>query len=102
MKTTLPLTVLISLLTFFSYGQEQERSFTDILRKHFPRYKSISENAYRRNEIERAEFVFDTLVKNQLIGTKFDDYSLKRIHESDIKLSSVQKPIFIQTFVSWS
>lgn len=96
---------LLVLLVFFqvtlSNGQEQPVLFSDALRVNFSKYVSQSNLAYKQGDFERGQFLFDSLVKHQLIGSKFNNYTLKRVSDRKLKMSKVKKPIFLITYASW-
>jgi thiol-disulfide isomerase/thioredoxin len=81
--------------------QEPSKSFTEAIRTNFVKYKNQSSEAYRIGDFERGQFLFDSLVQNQLIGSKFNDYTLKRINNRKLKMSKVKKPIFLVTYAAW-
>jgi len=97
------LLVKIALLFFplFLFSQEETPLFSDAVRINLSKYKNESELAYKNKDFEKGRFLFDSLVKNQLIGTRFNDYSFKKINGNKLKLSAIKKPIFIQTYASW-
>lgn len=81
--------------------QESPKLFTEAVRTNFLKYKLQSSEAYRVGDFERGQFLFDSLVQNQLIGSKFNDYSLKRVSNRKLKMSKVKKPIFLITYAAW-
>ena len=95
--------VKIALLLFplFSFCQEEIPLFSDAVRVNLSNYKNKSELAYKNKDFAKGRFLFDSLVKNQLIGTRFNDYSFKKINSNKLKLSSIKKPIVVQTYASW-
>lgn len=100
MKTTL---LFMSFLFFTSYCHSQEpgKLFPVAVKENIKKYNLLSSRAYEVGDIEKGKFLFDTLVSNQLVGTKFQDYSLKKFSGGRLKLSSIKKPILIQTYASW-
>lgn len=101
MKNTL---LFMTLMLFFgiAYGQEQEqKSFSAAVKQNIKKYNTLSSRAYESGDVEQGQYLFDTLVANQLAGTKFEDYSLKKFSGGKLKLSSIKKPIMIQTYSSW-
>ena len=81
--------------------QDSPKLFTEAVRTNFLKYKSQSNEAYRVGDFERGQFLFDSLVQNQLIGSKFNDYSLKRVSNRKLKMSKIKKPIFLITYAAW-
>lgn len=87
----------------FSQDQEQPKSdsFADALRNNLGKYNAKVNQAFEKNNIELTQVLFDSLVDYHLAGTKFEDYTLKTFERRKLKLSSIQKPIFILTYASW-
>jgi len=81
--------------------QKTPKLFTEAVRTNFLKYKYQSNEAYRVGDFERGQFLFDSLVQNQLIGSKFNDYSLKRVSNRKLKMSKVKKPILLITYAAW-
>jgi len=99
-KTTL-LFISFFVFTFSCYSQEQAKLFSAAVKANIKKYNLASSRAYEKGDLEKGQFLFDTLVSNQLVGTKFQDYSLKKFSGGRLKLSSIKKPILIQTYASW-
>lgn len=97
----LSVVLVLSLLSFSVYGQENKRLFSDAVRTNFFRFKSESNRAFKEGDFDRGQFLFDSLVQNQLIGSKFNDYSLKRVSNRKLKMSKVKKPVFLITYAAW-
>ncbi|RKS18475.1 thiol-disulfide isomerase/thioredoxin [Flavobacterium endophyticum] len=75
--------------------------FSDAIKINFKKYSSESNLAYKNKDFKRGKFLFDSLVKGQLVGTKFDNYSFKKIQGGKLNLESSKKPIFLLTYASW-
>ena len=95
-------TLLISLLFIFSANcQENKNSFTYVIKSNIKKYNLESNQAFENNDSEKGQILFDSLVSNHLIGTDFEDYTLKGFERRKVKLSSFKKPLFILTYASW-
>lgn len=96
---------LLALLFLFniysSYSQDTIVYFSDAIKGNIKSYKKSSNKAYESNNIDEGKKLFDSLVKTKLIGTKFDDFSLKVYKEKNVKINRISKPIFIITYASW-
>lgn len=97
----LSLTALFTLSILFSYSQDTISYFSDAVKKNIKSYTKASNKAYEANNIKEGKNLFDSLVKNKLIGTKFDDFNLKVYKEKNVKINRINKPIFIITYSSW-
>lgn len=95
------LTLIVSLFFTASYSQDTITYLSDAIKENINPYKKASNSAYEKRNIEEGKNLFDTLVKNKLIGTKFDDFSLKVYKEKNVKINRISKPIFIITYASW-
>lgn len=94
---------ILLIFTFFSFGfcQDEDVNFNDALKVHLKKHNIKSDIAYENKNMQEGEVLFDSLVQNHLIGTKFEDYAFKSINDKKQKLSSFKKPIFILTYASW-
>jgi thiol-disulfide isomerase/thioredoxin len=95
------LIILLTLLPLSLYSQSDTLYFSDVIKIGFKKYKKESDRATRRGDDERAKFLFDSLVKNHLAGTQFDNFTFKKANGSKFKLSSIKKPVMLITFSSW-
>lgn len=93
--------IVILIFPLFLYSQEKPVLFSDAIKINFKKYSTESNLAYKNRDFERGRFLFDSLVANQLIGTRLDNYTFKKIQGSKLKLESVKKPIFLLTYASW-
>jgi thiol-disulfide isomerase/thioredoxin len=95
------LTVILSFFFTASYCQDTITYLSDAIKENINPYKKASNSAYEKRNIEVGKNLFDSLVKNKLIGTKFDDFNLKVYKEKNVKTNRINKPIFIITYASW-
>jgi thiol-disulfide isomerase/thioredoxin len=95
------LTIILSLSFSASYCQDTITYLSDAIKENINPYKRASNLAYDKRNIQEGKNLFDTLVKTKLIGTKFDDFSLKVYKEKNVKINRISKPIFIITYASW-
>lgn len=96
------LLISLSLLySVFTFSQEEVKAFPLAVKENIKKYNVVSNKAYEIGDLEKGQFFFDTLVSNHLVGTKFQDYTFKRVFGGKLKLSAIKKPILIQTYSSW-
>ena len=81
--------------------QENKNSFNYVVKANIKKYNLESNLAFENKDSEKGQILFDSLVSNHLIGTTFEDYTLKGFDKKKIKLSSFKKPLFILTYASW-
>lgn len=94
-------TLIFSLTLTVSYCQDTITYLSDAIKENINPYKRASNIAYEKSDIEEGKNLFDSLVKNKLIGTRFDDFNLKVYKEKNVKINRIDKPIFIITYASW-
>lgn len=94
-------TVFFTLFISFTYSQDTINYFSDAIKENLKPYNKASNKAYENYNIKEGKNLFDSLVKNKLIGTKFDDFNLKVYKEKNVKINRINKPIFIITYASW-
>ena len=95
------LLILLNILGFLAFGQQQAILFSDAIQPHLKKYNIQSDIEFEKGDIERGQFLFDSLVKNYLVGSRFDDYTLKNVNGRKVKLSKIKKPIYVITYASW-
>lgn len=95
--------LLIISLNYFvpAFSQEEVKKFPDAVKENIKKYNAASSKAYEIGDLEKGQFFFDTLVSKHLVGTKFENYTFKRVFGGKLKLSDIKKPILIQTYSSW-
>ncbi|MBP9793415.1 MAG: thioredoxin family protein [Flavobacterium sp.] len=99
MKTLLTYIAVFTIT--LGYSQNLEYSFPSAIKKHIKEYNKQSDLAFKENETIKGQILFDSLVSNYLVGTQFQDYTLKSFKKKKIKLSKFKKPVFILTYASW-
>lgn len=98
---------LLHLIIFFLFsltalGQIPDSLyFSNAIKINFTQYKKESTLAFVTGNMERGQFLFDSLVQHRLIGTTFDNLTLKKSSGARLKLSSVKQPMFLLTYASW-
>ena len=98
------LRILLFINLFFvvaAYGQEQQLSFSQAISNYLPKYKEKADKAYRLQNIERAEFLFDSLVNNCLKGSRLDNFKVKAVEGDPVSLDEFRKPVYLITNASW-
>ncbi len=94
--------LLLTILPFqFSFSQDKVVYFSDAIKSNIKKYNSESDKAFENGNIAVGQALFDSLVQNKLVGSKFDDYSFKSVNSRKVKLSKIKKPVLIITYSSW-
>lgn len=89
------------LLSLVFYGQADSIYFSNAIKIDFEKYKVQSEFAYRTGDVERGEFLFDSLVDNRLRNTIFDNFSVKKNKGGKFRFEKTKKPVVLITYASW-
>jgi thiol-disulfide isomerase/thioredoxin len=95
------LLLLIFSITSNASNSDTLAVFSESVKANFKSYVSLSNKAYTKKNFEKAEVLFDSLVQNSLVGTRFDDFSFKRKGKTRINLSEIEKPILLITYSTW-
>lgn len=92
---------LTQILTVSLFAQQEQISFSEALVTHLPKYKKQADKAYRTDNLERADFLFDSLVKYGLKGSKMDNFKVRDLKRNSVALDEFQKPVYLTTSASW-
>lgn len=97
-----------TLLCFFIFfigvsgkAQDENLYFSEALAMHLPKYDSKAAKAYRTDDPDRAEFLFDSLIKNCLKGSYMDDFVVRDLKKKNIRITAFKKPVYLVTKASW-
>ena len=97
--------ILLAFIYIFAnygcYGQEKILTFSEAIKNNIKKYNIQSDKEFEKGDIEKGHALFDSLVQNHLVGSRFDDYSFKSVNSRKVKLSKIKKPVFIITYASW-
>jgi thiol-disulfide isomerase/thioredoxin len=95
--------LLLLLLCSFAtnYSQDSDSVFSDVLRLNINKYNTASNIAFEKKDFIEGKRLFDSLVKYNLVGTTFDDFSLQTYNSKTVKLNSINKPVYLITYASW-
>lgn len=96
--------LVLSILLFFTVpgrSQDENLSFSEALAKHLSKYDSKASKAYRADNVARAEFLFDSLVKYCLKGSYLDNFVVRDLNKKQIRLDGFIKPVYLVTNASW-
>ena len=81
--------------------QNEFRFFSDEISKNIRLYKANSRYANEKGDKERNEYLFDSLVKNCLRGSHFDNFLVSKSNGSLLYFEDFEKPIYLKTTASW-
>ena len=75
--------------------------FSDAIQRNIQLYKVNSNVAYEKKDLERARFLYDSLVDNCLKGTHFDNFLVNKSNGNPVYFESFTKPIYLKTISTW-
>jgi len=85
-----------------AFGQlERKVPFSIAVAAHIKKYNLKSNEAYKDQDLEYAQFLFDSLVENHLVGTYMDNFKMSPIKGEPISFKEIEKPIFLITYATW-
>lgn len=88
--------------TLTTHSQDRERIFfSKAVEKNIREYAKKSEAAYHFQNIERAEFLFDSIIDNVVKGSYLDNFKVSKRSGRKTKLYRFKKPIFLITYSTW-
>ncbi|MEW7277400.1 redoxin domain-containing protein [Aquimarina sp. 2201CG1-2-11] len=95
--------ITLSFCFINSYAQiDRKIPFSVAISAHIVKYNLKIDAAYKDKDIERASFLFDSLVKNHLSGTYMDNFNVYPLKGDPISLEEdYEKPLFLITYASW-
>ncbi len=81
---------------------EDFQFFSDAIANNIRLYKVNSQVANEKEDVERAQFLFDSLVNNCLKGTHFDNFLVNDYKSGQERyLETFTKPIYFKTTATW-
>lgn len=97
------LLLLLLMVSFTALSQENEPKmlFSMAIGKNIRKYRRESKQAYAHKDLERAEFLFDSLVNNVINGTYLDNFNVRKFSGRKIELYKFKKPTYLITYASW-
>lgn len=84
-----------------SFAQGDQITFSEALTLHLQKYKKHADKAYRTQDLERADFLFDSLVDYGLRGSRLDNFQVKDLKKKPVYLDEFKKPVYLTTYASW-
>src|SRR6218665_89541 len=93
--------LFLNFIALQTIAQENVVYFSDAIKSNIKKYNKQSDIEFRKGNIEEGQALFDSLVQNSLVGSRFEDYSFKSVNSRKVKLSQLKKPVFIITYASW-
>ncbi len=92
---------LFTSLPILSQEAEEKRLFSQAIGKNIRKYRKEARKAYRIRDEERAQFLFDSLVQNVVMGTLLDNFNVRKFSGRKIELHRFEKPTYLITYAPW-
>jgi thiol-disulfide isomerase/thioredoxin len=94
---------ILFFVTISALSQEGEPKylFSQAIGKNIRKYRGEAKKAYADKNLERANFLFDSLVDNVVNGTYLDNFKVRKFSGRKIELYSFEKPTYLITYASW-
>lgn len=106
------ITCFVFLSLYSLFGQEsvelrlpssETRVFSQAVATNIKRYRENCSLAYQTEDLERAEFLFDSLVNKVLIGTQFDNFRVNNYRSKQtFEFEEFEKPVYLKTSAVWA
>jgi thiol-disulfide isomerase/thioredoxin len=96
--------LIIFFITNLCYTQQDKDTivnFTSAIRVNLSKFKKHQQDALDEKDIEKVNFIFDSLVSSQIIGTRFDFPSIRKLNGGRLRFKRLKKPIIIITHTDW-
>ena len=100
-KRLLPFFLLLVISAQSQVEPDDSTLFSEAIRLNIRKYTQKSQDAYAYRDFERAEFLYDSLVQNVVIGSLLDNFNVRKLSGRRIELYRFKKPIFLITYSSW-
>lgn len=92
---------LLTSLPALSQEYEPDNLFSQAIGKNIRKYRRNAKRAYIQKDEERAQFLFDSLVKRVVNGTQLDNFKVRKFSGKRIELYRFKKPIYMITYATW-
>ncbi len=99
-KNLLILFLLVQSIAF-SQDDAPKRLFSDVIGQNIKKYKIEAKYAYRKQNYERAQFLFDSLVEHVIRGSYMNNFRVRSLTRRNTEIHDFEKPIFLITSAFW-
>jgi len=95
------LLIIFPTLTYSQDDVEVENLFSQAIEKNLRKYKYESQEAYHDKDLERATFLYDSLVEHVVIGTHLDNFEMRKRSGRKTDMSKFERPTILLSTASW-
>lgn len=93
--------ILIFSCSGFCQDSDTLVNFTSAIRVNLSKFKQYQQDALDDKDIEKVQLIFDSLVQNQIVGSKFNFLSIRKMNGGKLRFKRIKKPIVIITHTDW-
>lgn len=101
MKRLLLVFLLIGHTVFSQQELEKKTYFSEALFYHLSDYNKKADLAYRFNDYDRGNELFETFTNTHLEGSYMDNFKFHNLKKKEVSLYDFKKPVFLITYASW-
>lgn len=94
--------ILISSTVLAQQEKLQDKSyFSEELYMHLSDYNQKADLAYRFNDYDKGEELFESFIQDHLEGSYMDDFKFQSLNKKEVNLYNYKNPVFLITYASW-
>lgn len=96
------LIIFLFLPIFSSQSQVRDQiSFSKAIEDNIREYSKKSNTAYHFQDLERAEFLFDSIIDNVIKGSYMDNFEVNKKSGFKTEIYEFKKPIILISYCTW-
>ncbi|MEZ4875790.1 MAG: redoxin domain-containing protein [Flavobacteriaceae bacterium] len=92
---------LLAYITTTAQIEEPKTYFSEVLGKNIRKYRVNAKRAYAHKDLERAQFLFDSLIEYVIKDSYIDNFKVRKFSGKKIELHQFEKPIYLITYATW-
>lgn len=95
--------ILFLLLSFSAFPQDfaKKALFSDVIGQNIKKYKKHANNAFRTKNLERAQFLFDSLVDHVIKDSYMNNFKVREVSGRSSEMYKFEKPVYLITSAFW-
>lgn len=101
MKRLLLVFLLIGPIVFSQDELQKKTFFTEALYYNLDEYNKKADLAYRLNDYDKAQELFENFTSTHLEGAYMDDFKFQNLKKKEVSLYNFNNPVFLITYASW-
>ncbi|MBT8296183.1 MAG: redoxin domain-containing protein [Gramella sp.] len=101
MKKLLLVFLLIGTTVFSQQDLQKKTYFSQALYFNLSDYNRKADIAYRFNDFEKGQELFEQFTSTYLEGSYMDNFKFRNLKNKEVELYQFSKPVFLITYASW-